>query len=126
MEQAIEAIFLWWIRHHNSSLTPLRANGEVNPLSANLTASWAARDLRHVTNSLDLNSNLSAGVRIYRAMQKILISSCLLGNPVRYNGLDAKLRSDILDRWTGERQVVSVCPEVAAGFSVPRRKRASC
>jgi len=53
-------------------------------------------------------------------MQKVLISSCLLGNPVRYNGLDAKLHSDILDRWIGEGRVVPVCPELAAGFSVPR------
>jgi hypothetical protein len=31
MEQAFEAVFLWSIRHHNSSVTPPHANGEVNP-----------------------------------------------------------------------------------------------
>jgi len=39
MEQAIEAILLWSIRHHNSPLTPVRANGEVNPRGAGLNVS---------------------------------------------------------------------------------------
>jgi uncharacterized protein YbbK (DUF523 family) len=53
-------------------------------------------------------------------MQKILVSSCLLGNPVRYNGLHAKPNSDLLDRWISEGRVIAVCPELAAGFLVPR------
>lgn len=53
-------------------------------------------------------------------MQKILVSSCLLGNRVRYNDLHAKPNSDTLDRWIGEGRVIAVCPEIAAGFSVPR------
>jgi hypothetical protein len=30
MEQAVEAVFLWSIRHHNSSVTPPDANAGVN------------------------------------------------------------------------------------------------
>ncbi len=47
------------------------------------------------------------------------ISSCLLGNPVRYDGghkLDRFIR-DILGRFV---EYVPVCPEFEAGFGVPR------
>ena len=53
-------------------------------------------------------------------MEKVLISSCLLGNPVRYNGHDARVNSEILDKWIAEGRVISVCPELAGGFGVPR------
>src|ERR1700688_4977507 len=53
-------------------------------------------------------------------MQKVLISSCLLGDPVRYNGKDAKVESKIIASWIGEGRVVSICPEVSGGLSVPR------
>ncbi len=48
------------------------------------------------------------------------MSSCLLGNPVRYNGCHANPGSTILDKWLREGRVISVCPELAAGFPVPR------
>ena len=53
-------------------------------------------------------------------MQKILVSSFLPGNPLKYNGLHAKPNSDLLNRWISEGRVIAVCPELAAGFSVPR------
>jgi uncharacterized protein YbbK (DUF523 family) len=53
-------------------------------------------------------------------MIKVLVSSCLLGERVRYHGEDAHCPSDILDRWKEEGRLVSVCPEVAAGLPVPR------
>jgi uncharacterized protein YbbK (DUF523 family) len=53
-------------------------------------------------------------------MERVLISSCLLGIPVRFNGADAKLSNEIIDRWIAEGRVVSVCPEVSGGFGVPR------
>jgi uncharacterized protein YbbK (DUF523 family) len=53
-------------------------------------------------------------------MLKILISACLAGHPVRYSG-KAKLMQDAwLDRWRDEGRLVTVCPEVAAGFPTPR------
>ena len=53
-------------------------------------------------------------------MEKVLISSCLLGSPVRYNGADAKIGSAIVDRWVAEGRTVSVCPEMSAGLGTPR------
>ncbi len=53
-------------------------------------------------------------------MQKVLVSSCLLGDPVRYDGKGAKIENRILDRWVSEHRIVPVCPEIRAGLSVPR------
>jgi len=53
-------------------------------------------------------------------MHRILISSCLIGNPVRYDGRGQALRSEILDRWLAEGRVLAVCPELAGGLLVPR------
>lgn len=48
------------------------------------------------------------------------MSSCLLGEPVRYHGGDALCDSRILERWRAEGRVVPYCPETAAGLTVPR------
>ncbi|WP_114390350.1 DUF523 domain-containing protein [Notoacmeibacter marinus] len=53
-------------------------------------------------------------------MDRILVSACLLGRPVRYNGKDKLSGNAILSRWQGEGRVVSICPEVAVGFPTPR------
>jgi uncharacterized protein YbbK (DUF523 family) len=53
-------------------------------------------------------------------MVKVLVSACLLGERVRYHGGDAACASDVLDRWRSEGRIVPVCPETAAGLSVPR------
>ena len=53
-------------------------------------------------------------------MERILISACLLGRPVRYDGRDKLLPHPLLDRWTREGRLVPVCPEVLAGFPTPR------
>ncbi len=51
---------------------------------------------------------------------RILVSACLIGQPVRYDGSAATVTSTILDRWIREGRLVSFCPEVAGGFPVPR------
>lgn len=51
---------------------------------------------------------------------KILVSACLLGKPVRYNGSDKKSGHPALEQWIREERVISVCPELTAGFSIPR------
>jgi uncharacterized protein YbbK (DUF523 family) len=51
---------------------------------------------------------------------KVLVSACLLGERVRYNGADARCPSDVLDRWVREGRVVPFCPEVSGGLPVPR------
>lgn len=54
-------------------------------------------------------------------MQKpvIGISSCLLGNRVRYDGGDKLLR-DLTDWFQDEAELVAICPEVAIGMGIPR------
>ncbi|WP_413062438.1 DUF523 domain-containing protein (plasmid) [Sphingomonas carotinifaciens] len=53
-------------------------------------------------------------------LAKVLVSGCLLGRPVRYNGSAKTLEDALLDRWVSEGRVVSVCPEVMAGLPTPR------
>ncbi|MGX5849012.1 DUF523 domain-containing protein [Mesorhizobium sp. PL10] len=53
-------------------------------------------------------------------MEKILVSACLLGSHVRYNGSYRLSNHPVLTRWQAEGRVVQICPEVAAGFSTPR------
>lgn len=57
-------------------------------------------------------------------MVRILISACLLGRPVRYDGravaLGASGGEQLLARWQAEGRLVPVCPEVGGGLSVPR------
>ncbi len=53
-------------------------------------------------------------------MESVLVSACLLGQAVRYNGGDKRCDHDILQRWLRDGRVVSVCPEVAGGLAVPR------
>jgi 2-thiouracil desulfurase/Protein of unknown function (DUF1722) len=50
---------------------------------------------------------------------KIGISSCLLGNPVRYDG-GHKLDRFLADTLGQYVEYVPVCPEVKVGFPVPR------
>ncbi|MEL7166906.1 MAG: DUF523 domain-containing protein [Pseudomonadota bacterium] len=54
-------------------------------------------------------------------MDRILISACLVGRPVRYNGTDKAHPADgIVAQWRDEGRLVLVCPEVAVGFPTPR------
>ncbi|MDH0731666.1 DUF523 domain-containing protein [Pseudomonas sichuanensis] len=50
---------------------------------------------------------------------RVLVSACLLGQPVRYDGR-ASGHPDLLQRWQAEGRVVPLCPEVAGGLSTPR------
>jgi uncharacterized protein YbbK (DUF523 family) len=51
---------------------------------------------------------------------KILISACLAGLPVRYNGSAKPLLHAAVERWKAEGRLVTLCPELAGGFQVPR------
>lgn len=54
-------------------------------------------------------------------MERILVSACLLGRPVRYDGrAKSHLHREILAQWQREGRVVPLCPEVAAGLPTPR------
>ncbi|MFW9079603.1 DUF523 domain-containing protein [Pseudomonas sp. P2757] len=52
-------------------------------------------------------------------MHKILVSRCLLGHRVRYDG-GASGPFDLLEQWISEGRVVPLCPEVAGGLPTPR------
>ncbi|MCG6573117.1 DUF523 domain-containing protein [Pseudomonas sp. AF32] len=52
-------------------------------------------------------------------MEKILVSRCLLGHRVRYDG-GASGPFDVLQQWLDEGRVVPLCPEVAGGLPTPR------
>lgn len=52
-------------------------------------------------------------------MQMILVSRCLLGHRVRYDG-GASGPFDQLQQWIDEGRVVPLCPEVAGGLPTPR------
>lgn len=57
-------------------------------------------------------------------MEKILVSACLLGEPVRYNAEKLSIHpcglNECLQRWQQEMRLISVCPEVAGGLPTPR------
>lgn len=54
------------------------------------------------------------------AGKKILISACLLGKRVRYDGNTLTVSDQKLQDWIDKGWVASVCPEVDAGMSIPR------
>lgn len=51
---------------------------------------------------------------------KILLSACLAGHPVRYNGTDKSCTANLLQQWRDEGRLVTHCPELAAGLETPR------
>jgi uncharacterized protein YbbK (DUF523 family) len=53
-------------------------------------------------------------------MHRILVSACLLGQRVRYDGGDAALSDTTFQRWQEEGRLVALCPEVAGGLAAPR------
>ncbi len=53
-------------------------------------------------------------------MVKVLVSACLVGERVRYDGAKVPCASAILKSWKRDRIIVPFCPEVAGNLSVPR------
>lgn len=51
---------------------------------------------------------------------KLLVSACLLGEPVRYDGQAQRLVDPSLRAWQQAGMLVSFCPEVAGGLPTPR------
>ncbi|KSV95845.1 DUF523 domain-containing protein [Sinorhizobium sp. GL28] len=51
---------------------------------------------------------------------KILVSACLMGHAVRYDGQSKPLIHPAVDRWRAEGRLVTICPEMSAGMPVPR------
>ena len=53
-------------------------------------------------------------------MSKILVSACLLGCKVRYDGNDLPVDNDAFTKVIAAHEIISFCPEVAGGLSTPR------
>ncbi len=53
-------------------------------------------------------------------MKRILVSRCLLGDPVRHDGGSRPLRHPLLQIWREQGRLVPLCPEVEGGLPVPR------
>lgn len=53
------------------------------------------------------------------AKPKVGVSACLLGDAVRYDGA-SKPDATVIDKLSQIFELVAVCPEVEAGFGVPR------
>ena len=53
-------------------------------------------------------------------MTKILISACLLGQKVRYDGGDCLQNHQRLQAWIKAGNVVTICPEMIGGLPTPR------
>ncbi|RUM26130.1 DUF523 domain-containing protein [Rhizobium vallis] len=51
---------------------------------------------------------------------RILVSACLMGQPVRYDGRAKPLLHPAIERWQAEGRLVTICPEMSAGMKVPR------
>jgi uncharacterized protein YbbK (DUF523 family) len=54
------------------------------------------------------------------AVRKVLVSASINGPPIRFNQTNVEIESPIWDRWRREGRAVPFCPELAAGFAVPR------
>ena len=55
-----------------------------------------------------------------RLATRILVSGCLVGRPVRYDGGTRAASHPLLERWRNQGLLVPLCPEVAAGLPTPR------
>lgn len=51
---------------------------------------------------------------------RVLVSACLLGEPVRWDGTSVSLESELLDAWRAQGVAVAVCPEILGGLETPR------
>nr|WP_281422128.1 DUF523 domain-containing protein [Aliiroseovarius lamellibrachiae] len=49
-----------------------------------------------------------------------MVSACLMGQKVRYDGRAKSSPTDDLNRWRDEGRLVIFCPEVAGGLPTPR------
>ena len=52
--------------------------------------------------------------------EKILISACLIGENVKYNGKNNLIDLSILNKLKEKYELISFCPEVEGGLPIPR------
>ncbi|MCK8464535.1 DUF523 domain-containing protein [Aliiroseovarius sp. S1339] len=54
-------------------------------------------------------------------MSRLLVSACLMGQMVRYDGRAKTFVHACLTRWDADGRVVPFCPELSGGLAIPRR-----
>jgi uncharacterized protein YbbK (DUF523 family) len=59
-------------------------------------------------------------------MERILVSACLLGQPVRYDGTGKRSDDALFELWRSQGRLVPICPEVGGGLPVPRPAAEIC
>lgn len=59
-------------------------------------------------------------------MEKILISACLVGDPVRYDGRSVLFSHPLIDQWKVQGRLIKCCPECAGGLPTPRLPAEIC
>ena len=59
-------------------------------------------------------------------MNKILVSACLMGFRVRYNGSEKARMNEQLARWQQEQRLVIHCPELAAWLALRAAQASGC
>ena len=52
--------------------------------------------------------------------ERLLISACLVGDNVKYDGTNNLMSEDILNNLSEKYELVPICPEVLGGMTVPR------
>lgn len=50
----------------------------------------------------------------------VLVSACLLGDPVRYDGQTKGMSGSLVNQLANIAKVIPICPEMAGGLPVPR------
>lgn len=53
-------------------------------------------------------------------MRKVLVSACLMGRRVRFDGRAKPVDDATVEHWRAEGRLVVHCPEIAGGLPVPR------
>lgn len=62
----------------------------------------------------------ASGPHRLEGVERILVSSCLTGRPVRYDGAAKPVGDGLFERWRAEGRLVPFCSEVSGGLPVPR------
>jgi hypothetical protein len=75
-----------------------------------LLESWLGK----YSGLLEVTSNLDRKVR------KIFVSGCLGGAKIRFNATGVNMDEAIWQKWQEEQRLFYFCPEIAAGFAIPR------
>lgn len=70
--------------------------------------------------SVSVTSALTADQLRITSINRVLVSACLLGERVRYDGTSRPLSHPLLDQLQQSGRLLALCPETLGGLLVPR------